>query len=52
MQYSINDLKAEVRVALGLNINSTPLSTLEDLDTLTNDEIIEAMLPRADTDEF
>ena len=47
MQYSINDLKAEVRVALDLNINSTPLSTLEDLDTLTNDEIIEAMLPRA-----
>ena len=47
MQYSVDDLKGSIRVALDLNIDSTPLSTLEDLDTLTNNEIIEAVIPRA-----
>lgn len=47
MQYSVESLIKEVRVALDNNNSSEPLLQLGDIDTLTLNEIIESKLPNA-----
>lgn len=46
-EYTVEELKREVRVALDQNKSSEPLSALGDIDTLTLDEIIESKLETA-----
>ena len=47
MEYDIEDLKKEIRVALDQNMSSTALSGLEDVDTLSLDELIESKIEDA-----
>lgn len=45
--YQVTELKKDIRVALDENKNSTALSALGDVDTLTLDEIIESKIETA-----
>lgn len=47
MNYSVEDLVREARIAIDRNANSTPLASLGDVDTLTVDEIIRSKVEDA-----
>lgn len=47
MDYNVNDLVAEVRVALDMNNSSSALSGISDPDTLTTDEVIRSKIEDA-----
>lgn len=47
MNYSVEDLVEEARIAIDRNANSTPLASLGDVDTLTIDEIIRSKVEDA-----
>lgn len=42
MEYNLADIVGDIKVALDLNMDSTPLTDLGDVDTLSLDEIIES----------
>lgn len=44
MTYNIADIKKEVRIALDQNMNSVPLINVEDIDTLSMEEILESKI--------
>lgn len=46
MEYKLSDLVKEVRVVMDKNMTSTALSGLDDVDTLSVDDIIKASIPR------
>lgn len=47
MIFSVDDIKRDVRIALDQNNSSTSLLDVEDIDTLTLEEIIEGAIPAA-----
>lgn len=47
MNYNVEDIKREVRIALDQNNSSTPLLDIGDIDTLTLEEIIESKIADA-----
>lgn len=47
MEYSVDTLVREARIAIDQNNNSTPLASLGDIDTLTLDEIIRSKVEDA-----
>lgn len=42
MEYNLADIVGDIKVALDLNMDSTPLADLGDVDTLSLDDIIES----------
>lgn len=47
MEYNVSDIVREAKVALDENVDSTPLSGLGDIDTLTMEEIVESKVVAA-----
>lgn len=47
MEYGVEDLKREIRIAIDQNMTSTQLSELGDVDTLSLDDIIESKVAPA-----
>ncbi len=47
MEYGVDQIKQEVRIALDLNMNSAPLIAATDIDTLSLDDIIESKIEEA-----
>jgi hypothetical protein len=47
MEYNVSDLKREARVAIDMNMSSQPLAALQDVDTLSLEDIIESKIADA-----
>ncbi len=47
MEYNLADIVGDTKVALDLNVDSTPLADIGDVDTLALDEIIESKVAEA-----
>ncbi len=47
MEYNLADIVGDVKVALDLNVDSTPLADIGDVDTLALDDIIESKVAEA-----